>query len=176
VSPLAVQPTAPTDSPRGGDIHTEAEKGFQSIFKREQADRAGEVKKHLDTLQQNCMCTPLEVSYKCEIWIPSFDMNWKRYGTTRVASVPSFKLILNETWRRSWRNWQLLFENTRPPTKIKVCMCFIATRKNLGFYISVVLSFQAKRPKRGVRRAYESAAPIFHRGERDVANRKVTEY
>jgi hypothetical protein len=41
----------------------------------------------------------------CEIWIPSFDMKWRRCGTTRVVSVPSFKLNLNETWRRSWRDY-----------------------------------------------------------------------
>ena len=34
--------------------------------------------------------------------------------------------------------------------KLLVCMCFIATRKNLGFYISVVHSFQVKLPKRGL--------------------------
>ena len=31
-----------------------------------------------------------------------------------------------------------------------ICMCFIANQKILGFYISVVHSFQAKSPKRGV--------------------------
>ncbi len=47
------------------------------------------------------------------------------------------------------KKWVLLSEISKE-VENNICMCFIATRKILGFYISVVHSFQAKRPKRGV--------------------------
>jgi hypothetical protein len=46
-----------------------------------------------------------------------------------------------------------------------VCMCFIATRNILGFYISVVHSFQAKRPKRGVTIVYVALPSVRRRGK-----------